>query len=590
MIDPRIYRAAFLPAVLAVVLAAFSLREPPDGSTTSLAPDAFVGARAFGGPGTGLRALAAAFPRRRPGSSGDAGVAARIEAVFRQTGLEVSTRRHSARTTTGRQTLETVVGLRAGASNRRIVVLAHRDALSSPATAELSGTATLAELARIFEGRSLRKTLVLVSTSGGSGGGAGAERFAARPGGAVDAVVVLGDLAGRVVRRPEVVPWSQARGIAPLSLRRTVASALRLETGRKTGDLRLASQFARLAFPLTVSEQGVVLARGLPAVLVGVSGERGPGGDDAISQGRLQEMGRTVLRSLSALDGRDRPLGPTASSLLYRGKLVPAWAVRLLVGTLILPVLIAAVDGFARVRRRRQPVAMWLAWTVAGALPFVGATIVAFLLELTHVLPTVPAAPPSPGALPLDGAAVAAMAVIGLVLVLGWVLLRRRLLAAARIDAEPSTPGAAAAVLLLATLLVTAVWVRNPFTAAVLVLPLHATLLVVAPDVHVRRWLAFAALAASLLPAALVVLYYARELGLSIAEVPWFALQLTVGGHVGILGELAWCLAWGALAGTLAIVVARGRTAHEPATPRTRGPLSYAGPGSLGGTESALRR
>src|SRR5919199_107194 len=546
MIDPRIYRAAFLPAVLAVVLAAFSLREPPDGSTTSLAPDAFVGARAFGGPGTGLRALAAAFPRRRPGSSGDAGVAARIEAVFRQTGLEVSTRRHSARTTTGRQTLETVVGLRAGASNRRIVVLAHRDALSSPATAELSGTATLAELARIFEGRSLRKTLVLVSTSGGSGGGAGAERFAARPGGAVDAVVVLGDLAGRVVRRPEVGPWSQARGIAPLSLRRTVASALRLETGRKTGDLRLASQFARLAFPLTVSEQGVVLARGLPAVLVGVSGERGPGGDDAISQGRLQEMGRTVLRSLSALDGRDRPLGPTASSLLYRGKLELARAVRLLVGTLILPVLIAAVDGFARVRRRRQPVAMWLAWTVAGALPFVGATIVAFLLELTHVLPTVPAAPPSPGALPLAGAALA--------------------------------------VLLLATLLVTAVWVRNPFTAAVLVLPLHATLLVVAPDVHVRRWLAFAALAASLLPAALVVLYYARELGLSIAEVPWFALQLTVGGHVGILGELAWCLAWGALAGTLAIVVARGRTAHEPATPRTRGPLSYAGPGSLGGT------
>jgi hypothetical protein len=43
------------------------------------------------------------------------------------------------------------------------------------------------------------------------------------------------------------------------------------------------------------------------------------------------------------------------------------------------------------------------------------------------------------------------------------------------------------------------------------------------------------------------------------------------------------------------ILVARGRAQRAAGvgeTPdiRTRGPLSYAGPGSLGGTESALRR
>src|ERR671939_316476 len=107
MLDPRIYRAAFVPVMFAFVLAAFSLREPPSGSTTSLAPDAFVGARAFDGPATGLRPLAAAFPHRTPGARGDREVAARVAAVFAQTGLDVTRRRFTARTAVGRRELET---------------------------------------------------------------------------------------------------------------------------------------------------------------------------------------------------------------------------------------------------------------------------------------------------------------------------------------------------------------------------------------------------------------------------------------------------------------------------------------------------
>ena len=43
MLDPRVYRAAFVPAAFALIIAAFSLQEPPLGSGTSLAPDAFIG-------------------------------------------------------------------------------------------------------------------------------------------------------------------------------------------------------------------------------------------------------------------------------------------------------------------------------------------------------------------------------------------------------------------------------------------------------------------------------------------------------------------------------------------------------------------
>lgn len=590
MLDPRVYRAAFVPALFALVVAAFSLREPQRGSTTSLAPDAFVGQRAFDGPGTGLRALAAAFPRRRPGGPGDAGVARRVADAFRASGLQTSVRRFDGDTAVGRRSLRDVIGVRAGVSNRRVVVLAHRDALASPATADLSGTAVLVELARVFQGRSLGKTLVLVSTSGGSGGDAGAGAFARDPGGPVDGVIVLGDLASPRSRGALLVPWSDGLGVAPEALRRTVASAVGLEAGRRVREPRVASQFARLAFPLTVSEQGPPAGRGLPALLLSVTGERGPGAATAVSQDRLQQMGRAVLRTVSALDGRAAPIPAPRADLLYRRKLIPPWAVRLVVGALILPALLAAVDGFARVRRRREPVTVWLAWTLSAGLPLLLAWLFALLLELTGLLPAIPAAPLPAGALPLDGAAAAALGAVGLAALLGWLLARRLVLRLAGVRGDPASPGAAAAVLLVAVLLGVAVWALNPFAAALLVPALHCGLLLLAPDVRLRPVVQAALLAIAVLPYVLVTVYYAVQLHLSLAEIPWTALQLAVGGHLGLLAVLGWCAGLGALASALAIVRARGRLASGPPAPRTRGPGTYAGPGSLGGTESALRR
>jgi len=38
MLDPRVYRAAFVPAAFALIVAAFSLQEPPSGSGSSREP------------------------------------------------------------------------------------------------------------------------------------------------------------------------------------------------------------------------------------------------------------------------------------------------------------------------------------------------------------------------------------------------------------------------------------------------------------------------------------------------------------------------------------------------------------------------
>jgi hypothetical protein len=590
MLDLRVYRAAFIPAAFALIVAAFSLQEPPRGSGSSLAPDAFVGARAFDGPGTGLRPLAAAYPRRQPGSAGDSGVAGRIISTFRTAGLQTIIRRFSAKTPVGRRSMQDIIGVRAGVSNRRIVVLAHRDSLYSPATADLSGTAALAELARVFTGRTLRKTLVLVSTSGGSGGNAGASAWARAPGGPVDAVVVLGDLASPRVRGPLIVPWSNGRGIAPLGLQRTVALSLGLETARRVPQAGLGSQFARLAIPLTPSEQGEVAVHGLPAVLLTVAGERGPGGARAVSQDRLQEMGRTTLRSITALDGRAEPIPGPRAELFFSRKVVPGWAIRLVVGALILPALIAAVDGFARVRRRREPIGRWLVWTSAGALPFVVAWLFALFLELTGLLPVAPEAPLPAAAIPLDGAGSAAMVAVALVVIVGWLALRPLALRLAHARAAPDSPGAAAAVLLTLATLGVVVWAANPFAAALMLPGMHLALLLLAPELRLRRGVQVLALTLALVPFALVALYYSVQFGLSPGELAWATLLLVVGGGVGVPGVLAWCVGLGLLGDVLAILYTRGRPAPGAEEPRTRGPMSYAGPGSLGGTESAIRR
>ncbi len=71
---------------------------------------------------------------------------------------------------------------------------------------------------------------------------------------------------------------------------------------------------------------------------------------------------------------------------------------------------------------------------------------------------------------------------------------------------------------------------------------------------------------------------------------------LLAGGHVGLGGAVLWSVAFGcvAAAAMLAARPSRARrlacSAIERVEVTIRGPLSYAGPGSLGGTESALRR
>ena len=79
------------------------------------------------------------------------------------------------------------------------------------------------------------------------------------------------------------------------------------------------------------------------------------------------------------------------------------------------------------------------------------------------------------------------------------------------------------------------------------------------------------------------------QLGAGFGDLPWFALTLLAGGQVGIGGLLLWSLAAGATTAALLGALRAGRL-HTARPVTVRGPVRYAGPGSLGGTSSARRR
>jgi hypothetical protein len=603
MLDPRIYRASFLPVLLALLVVAFALQDRPRPIGTTLAPDAFVGRTAA----ALLDDLAGKYPDRRPGSIGDEALSRRVAGELRralQPGGDVRTRsvvqvqRFRGRTIDGTRDLVNVIATRPGRPGPGIVVVAHRDAAGPGARAELSGTAALITLAQIAGSGRLRRTITFVSTSGGSGGAAGARAVVDRLQDRPDAVLVLGDLASEQTTKPYVVPFSAGRGVAPVQLRRTVEAAARAETGTDPGSYRAATQWARQAFPLTVGEQGAFGRAGLPAVLLSATGERGPAADAAVSERRLQAFGRTALRTIFALDNGPTIAGSPQPVLQTARKILSGRAIRLLGAALMLPVLLVAIDGLARARRRREPVGRRLAWVLATALPFTLTAAAALLLALVGLIdPAPPMAVPA-RALELGGAATAGAVALLLVFVLGWLVLRPLVLRLAGADqrAGESTAAPAVATLVVLALVAVIVWLSNPFAAVLLAPALHLWLLALTPDWRWPRPVRLIAVLAGLVPFALVVKMDLSSLDYSATEGAWQGVLLVAGGHVGPLTWILWSIVAGCAVCATIVALHPGEQPIDRAIPQdmptgsVRGPGGYVGPGSLGGVSSGYRR
>src|SRR5215210_2673803 len=267
VIEPRLYRAAFVPALVVLVIAMFSLEGRPGPLPQGLAADVLFDGRLAKQSAT---QLADRQPDRRAGSLGDRRTADLVAGQLGQRGFGVQRQRFEY---SGR-TLENVIGRRAGRSRRQIVILAGRDALGVPdATGSAADTAALLELARVFEGRPSRKTLVLASLDGQALGEVGTERIVKRLGdpGLVDGVLAVSSLGAPRDRGPLLVTWSDDARRVGIGLSRTSADSIRQEVDQPVGDSGPFGQLARLSFPIGVGSQGVLLERGYDAVRVSSS-------------------------------------------------------------------------------------------------------------------------------------------------------------------------------------------------------------------------------------------------------------------------------------------------------------------------------
>lgn len=580
MFDLRLYRTSLLIVVLAVMATAFSLESRPGPITTQIAPDAFNTLEAT----QTLGQLSERFPSRRPGSIGDDSLGREVQSRFAsinkgaKNGATASIR-FSGETIDGKRDLTNVSLTRPGQPGAPIVIVAHRDAAGSPAIAELSGTAVMIELARVTSRANFRRTLIFVSTSGGSGGLAGASHLARQL--TKDpplAVIVIGDVANRKLRKPSVVAWSNGKGQAPLKLQRSMAAAVRVETSREPGGSRAAKQWGRMAFPLTTGEQGAFNREGIPSVLLQVSGERGPGAKDPVSEDRLEDYGRSALRMIYALNETDQSFGGPQAVLVAHRKVIPYWSIQLLVGALLLVPLIVCVDGYARIRRRQERVARWSIWTLSWALPFILASVFVLMLHLIGVISVAPPAPVSGQALKVDTWTTIGIVSIFVLFALTLIYVRPivlRGLAPDTIQQRPSTEGAAMGVMLVMCMCSLAAWAINAYAAALLIPAVHLWLVALSPQMRLRRRVAVPLVLLTFAPFAVLALLDASSFGWSFSQLLWSIVMLIAGGHASVP---IWVLSSLILGCLMSALVVSARLEREPVAPLRR--LGLRGPGS----------
>jgi hypothetical protein len=604
MLDPRIYRAGLVLAALGLIVLAFSLANPSPGSRATLAPTAFDGHAAY----ASMKHMYAGAPARDPGSRTDDELGRLIANKLgsKSYGFSVQRDRFTAQTVDGRRRLLDVIATRPGTEPGSIVIVAPRDGSTTQGPAGLSGTATLLELGRDLSGETLQRTVVLASVSG-SEGTAGVRRLASALPGPIDAVVVLGDLATAHKRQPIVIPWSETTKLAPTGLVNTVSHALAAQHAAQAGNSGTLAQFAHLAFPLTTTGQAPFAQLGIPAVTLSYSGERGASASAPLSSPKaFTNTGRSVLGMISALDSGPR-VAPPSSFVLFDGKVVPGWAIALFVLTLILPVLMTTVDAIARASRRGHRLGRSLIAVLGTALPFVAAVLVVLVGRMAGLISAAPPGPSPAGSVALGTDGIAVLAAAGVVALAMIPLVRGPFRALERLPSaresrdsrarvvDRSGDGTAAMMLAVLCVVTIVIWMQNPYAALLVVPALHLWLWAIDSDLALPLPARLGMVLAGAIPTALLVAYYAGSLGFTPVGLVWEAALLIAGGAVSLSTVVLWSFVLGCMVTTTTVIVMAARrpapvASDANATPSLRGPVGYSGPGSLGGTKSALRR
>jgi hypothetical protein len=571
-VNGKLYRAAWAIVVPPLLLLAFSVSRPP-GLEQSTSPPAFDGNVAA----SIAEDLASHYSDRVPGTPGAAGAASWFVHELKPYGFTVRRDTFTATIHGRRTTLVNLVVEKPGLFRKEIVVMAHRDdsGVGHGLNDNASGTGALIELARSYapntsaQLNSLPYSIAFVSTDGAEDGALGAAHFAADPSTRKNTVAVinLDSIGGTGHPRLEFAGDS-AHSPTP-GLLETMLDALNGQPGATATRPSALDQLVGLAFPFNTYEQAPLVSAGIPAVTV----TTGPARPDAASKVRklnveaLTQVGLATQDTVIAMEqGVALAQGP--SSYVFLGqRLIRGWAIELALVAMLLPFIAAAVDLFARCRRRRVPIAPALR-SLRSRLGFWGWGGVAFLLFSAAGFLGMTGGRPGP----LDDVRwpVGALLVLALLGVAAWLVVHDRLRPRRPADPEEELAGHTAALLALSVVGLLAA-ATNPYALLFLLPCLHIWLWL--PQVQVRS-LAFRALVLALgfVGPAYLVWTFAVRYGLG-WDAPWYIAQLFAVGYAPrtlfVIG-IVWMAATAQL-----VAIAGNRYAPYPAPDERspRGPI-----------------
>jgi hypothetical protein len=572
MIDFRIYRAGFAPAVAAVVVLLFALTAPPDPLPTTVTPAEFDGQAA-----TRLaHQVVDMAPDRTPGSEGDSRVGDFVAQRFAQVdGGEVSEQNFTGQLDGNDVDMRNVILTLPGNSARTVVVMAPRDSAGGPgAASSAAATGMLLQLVNQLRTQSHDKTLVFVSTDGSSAGAAGASEFAQNYSqrDEIDAVIDLWQ-PGYANPRPSFVLESSAGPQSPpAQLARTAERVLSDQTPHKQGAEGMLGALADLAVPSGLGETAVLIQSGLESVGLSSAGERPlPASQDQVanlSPQTVTDFGRTALLLTAAIDASPEPLDHGPSTYVpMAGNLVPGWTLALLALTLLVPAALAAGDGILKGFRAGSHPGWALAWAGSRAVPLLAGLFFFYLLALVGLVarPTFPFDPNLYGVGP--GQVIVMLLCAGIIggtyyAIRGWL-----------VPAALSRQAAVPALGVVSTVAAFLVWLANPFMG-LLVVPTAHVWLTCARRRGALPWPAVAGAAlVSLLPLIAAIDHVSGELALG-GSAPWLLLLMVSGGQIGFGTMFSLSLVLGGLLGVLALSVRRRIPPRErPPRPAPSDPL-----------------
>jgi hypothetical protein len=303
---------------------------------------------------------------------------------------------------------------------------------------------------------------------------------------------------------------------------------------------------------------------------VTTAGARAPGAEGRrtrLDVKHLAAVGLAAQDTVDAMEGGVSLAQGPASYVFLGQRVVRGWAIEIVLVSMLLPFLAAAVDLFARCRRRRIRIAPALRSyrSRLGFWAWIGLIFIVF--DAIGLWGGDDGYAPSLTSVSWPGGALVALALLAGA---GWLVARSRLLPRRQIRPEERLAGHSAALLALGVvgLLVAAV---NPFSLIFVLPSLHAWLWL--PQVQTRHpALRASVLLAGFLGPAYLVWSFATHYRLG-WDAPWYIVKLFAVGFAP-LPLLVIGLAWLAAAGQLAALAANRYAPYPAPQERSRrGPV-----------------